>query len=67
MEKTVRKNIQAGECVGITLPRRYLETHNLKRGDKVEILYTHHVLLVKPICADKIEREIEATKVEARA
>ncbi len=56
--KTTRKIVQVGECSGITLPKDFLETHGLKRGDRVELI-CNDVIVVKPIREDEIERELE--------
>ncbi len=55
--KIVRKIVQIGKCSGITLPKEYLEDNNLKRGDRVELIYNGN-LLVKSIRVDEIEREL---------
>ena len=49
--------MQIGESSGITLPREFLEANNLKRGDRVELIYNGN-LLVKPIRADEVAQEL---------
>jgi antitoxin component of MazEF toxin-antitoxin module len=55
--KAIRKIIQIGECDGITIPRKYLETNNLKRGDSVELFF-NNIIRVQPLRDDDIRKQL---------
>lgn len=55
--RAVRKIIQVGECSGITIPKEYLDANDLKRGDRVELVYSE-TLLLRPVRAGEVAREL---------
>ena len=60
--KTERKVINIGDSFGITLPKSFVETHGLKKGDKV-LVYYNSLLLLEPQKGEHILEEIK-TKLE---
>lgn len=56
--KTIRKIVKVGNSIGITLPREYLEAHNLKLGESMEICF-NKILRVEPLNLEKIKQAVE--------
>jgi len=57
--KTIRKIVKVGNSIGITLPREYLEAHNLKLGESMEICFNKKILRVEPLNLQKIKQAVE--------
>lgn len=62
--KDIRKIIRVGKSVAVTLPREYLEAHNLKLGDKIELNF-NEVLQISPVDEGEIKKKLG--KAGARA
>lgn len=57
MTQVVRKIIKVGDSAAITLPKDYLEAHNLEVGDKVRIIF-NRIFLGKPIKIEELKEEL---------
>lgn len=55
--KSVRKVVKVGECSGVTLPKEYLDNHNLKVGDHVEVVF-NNILKLAPLHDKDIKKEL---------
>ena len=51
--KDVRKIIQVGKCFAVTLPKEYIEEHELKLGDLLEINF-NDALHIEPVSEAEI-------------
>ncbi|KXB08423.1 hypothetical protein AKJ56_01330 [candidate division MSBL1 archaeon SCGC-AAA382N08] len=58
--KAIRKIIQVGKSSGVVLPKDFLATQELERGDSVEVIYKDNVLKLKPIEEKELEAEFLA-------
>jgi antitoxin component of MazEF toxin-antitoxin module len=55
--KDVRKIIRVGSSAAVTLPKEYLEAHDLKIGDKVELIF-NEILRIEPVDESEIRRKL---------
>jgi len=58
--KDVKKIIQAGASLAITLPKAYLEAHGLKQGDFVEV-YFNSVIHIEPLDLNQVKAKLGKT------
>jgi antitoxin component of MazEF toxin-antitoxin module len=50
---STRKLITVGGSVGITLPAKFLKESNMRKGDKVSVVFDDVVVVVKPVTEKK--------------
>ena len=55
--KDVRKIVQVGRALAITLPRTYLQTHSLQQGDLVEV-YFNKVIYIEPLNLNEVKAKL---------
>lgn len=63
--KSIRKLVQIGNAVGITLPAEYLKAHNLELGQSMEV-YFNDVIRVEPLNLEKIRKVLDRGDNEKR-
>jgi len=63
--KSVRKLIQIGNSIGVTLPTEYLKAHALKVGSSMEICF-NEILRVEPLDLERIKKAVERGDDEER-
>lgn len=57
----VRKVVQiGGDCAGVVLPKEYLESNGVKKGDPVEVVFDD-LVQIRPISEGEIERKLEGS------
>jgi len=56
--KSVRKLVQIGNAVGITLPAEYLKNHNLELGQSMEVCF-NDVVMIEPLDLEKVRKVVE--------
>jgi antitoxin component of MazEF toxin-antitoxin module len=62
-EEDIRRIFRIGGSYVVTLPPKYLETHNIKPGDKVRILFDDFIH-IKPIKREELTKRLEKVKAE---
>jgi len=56
--KDVRTLFKAGSSIVVAVPKEYLDEHNLKAGDKLDV-YFDEVLHMEPIRREEILKKIK--------
>ena len=56
--KTERSVFEIGQSVAVTLPKKFVASHGIKKGDKVTVSY-NSFLLLEPEQKQKILKEIQ--------
>lgn len=57
VDMTERRVFKIGQSIGITLPKDFVDSHNIKSGDKVVISY-NSFLLLEPKLRKRFLKEI---------
>jgi len=57
----IRKLFKVGNSLAITIPKKYIEEHDLKRGDPVFVFY-NDVFHVEPIRKDMVLKKLVLEK-----
>jgi len=63
-KKSIRRIIQVGASSGIVLPKDFLLSCGLKRGDNVELIY-NGMVKIKPIHPEELRAELLEAKNDA--
>lgn len=63
--KGVRKVIHVGNSLTVTLPNPYVQSHKIKAGDYLEVLYNDYLHLT-PISIDELQTALERAKEALR-
>jgi len=55
--RCVRKITTSGNSLAVTIPRAYANFHELKRGEKVDVIYGDLFLLIPPAFKRKLKNQ----------
>jgi antitoxin component of MazEF toxin-antitoxin module len=60
VKKDIRKVVRVGGSLGITLPRKYIESSGLKKDDFLEIYFDeqHNLICIKPISTNETNKKL---------
>jgi len=60
VKKDIRRIVRVGGSLGITLPRKYIESIGLKKDDFLEIYFDeqHNLICIKPISANETNQKL---------
>ena len=58
---TGRRFFKLGNSIALTLPKEFIESHNIKPGDSVSILY-NSIVMLEPMCEERILAKIANLK-----
>jgi len=56
--KAIKKIIQVGQSLAITIPKEYLKAHKLKQGDRMEVIF-NRIIQIEPLNVDEIKSKLE--------
>jgi len=59
--KDTRTIFAIGRSLAVTLPKEFVEVHNLKPGDRVDI-YFNDVVHIEPVKTEKIRLKLKKSK-----
>ena len=62
--KDIRKVLPVGDSLAVTIPKEYVEAHNIKKGDTMEVLF-NEILHISPVNLEEIRKKLGSTENDA--